>query len=54
VELPGREHSATSAARSTFTHFDIKSLRALKVLVLKPGERTRAYVLFFITLKTMH
>ena len=31
-------------ALETFTHFDIKSLRALKVLVLKPGELTRAYL----------
>lgn len=28
----------------TLTHFDIRSLRALKILVLRPGELTRAYL----------
>jgi len=28
----------------SLTHFDVKSLRALKVLVLQPGELTRAYL----------
>jgi hypothetical protein len=31
-------------ALETFTHFDIKSLRAIKVLALQPGELTRAYL----------
>ena len=31
-------------ALETFTHFDYRSLRALKLLVLKPGELTRAYL----------
>ena len=31
-------------AVETFTHFDIKSLRALKVLALNPGKLTRAYL----------
>jgi len=28
----------------TFTHFDIKSLKAVKLLLLQPGELTRAYL----------
>jgi len=28
----------------TLTHFDIRSLRALKILALRPGELTRAYL----------
>jgi uncharacterized protein DUF3667 len=31
-------------ALEAFTHFDIKSVRTLKVLALKPGELTRAYL----------
>ena len=31
-------------ALETFTHFDYRSLRALKILVLEPGELTRAYL----------
>jgi hypothetical protein len=31
-------------ALETFTHFDYRSLRALKLLALRPGELTRAYL----------
>ena len=45
--ITSHDYSITHFAENafeTFTHFDIRSLRALKVLVLKPGELTRAYL----------
>lgn len=41
------DYSVTHFAESafeTFTHFDFKSLRALKVLILEPGRLTREYL----------